>query len=365
MRLSGRDHIEARAEAHGVTRDGAETELGNVLDWLERPPADDASRRALALLYGVGVSQRIAAVADEDIDGELRRLCRHALFLEVECGLPVFSAWTEVAPRATARVEAALLATVAERKGATLADVAFRLTAGAAYAGLGGGVETPAAARARRWLDAVGDAPERAAHEALVASRDQGETLTIVGAPHRARAPFPRVLAWVTGWRLLTTLLRAGLWIVGARRRVSLSLSRSGVEIERTTSMLGRVFRRRHESVVAAGIVSIEVEDRARRWPLYVGFSTLVVCAVGGTWLALEAGRADELPWALVALAFVAFGVVGDVLLDVLVPAHVGHVRVHLRLRDGRTISVDRVEPVSARALSEASRSLHPGVSVR
>ncbi len=86
--FAGKEWVDARAEEHDVTREAAETKLGNLVEVLERGP-EHAAERALVgafALLGLGVrleKQEGQEGREGDDLGVLTRFVRHADWLEV------------------------------------------------------------------------------------------------------------------------------------------------------------------------------------------------------------------------------------------------------------------------------------------
>ena len=358
---AGKKLIDKRAEEHGVERADADTEAGNLLAILERG-AESSRERALVAAFavaGLGHALRDAG----DASKRVWRFVRHADWLEVSTDYTVYPfvdrlLTDDEAGRVWSEVAQAVVDDAAGRDGeraAVRARNAARLTA-------------LAASRS----DAAADAMRRVVRSSALdeATRLLASTLAGDGADEAPSAPSsvvgrlgraPRrgaleVLRWVSGWALVSWLLRAIAFLLGMRRTAELRLADGSVEVRTRISLLGRTVREADETW---RIDALEGAGRQVRYPavhLLVGVLALSVGVLFGGLVLFDGVRSGELVLLMLASALLLGGAALDLALDVLVPGRRGQVVVDLVARARRPLRVTGVPAEQADAFLRALR---------
>ncbi len=363
--LAGDNYAASKAKAHDVDRDAAETDAGNVLGILERGASDPVERALLAALMVRGLDDALAAGEDK---GRAFRFVRHADWLELSTDYVVYP----FVDRLMAEDRAALV----------WAEVAQRVVDDAA--GRDGDRPRVRALNAGR-LSALASSPSKAAAGGLrdvvkSAALDEPTRLlasTLAGdgdapAPgprpqlegHLGRAPRSsalEVLRWLTGWALLSWLLRGLGFLVGLRRRARLRLADDGVEVHTEIAMLGRTVSERDETW---RLDALDGVGRRVRYPaihLVAGAVALSVGVLFGGLVLFDGVRSGELVLLLLASGLLFGGAALDLALDVLVPARAGRVALELSPRARRPLRLTRVPLEQADAFLRALRAQAAG----
>ncbi|MEC7518922.1 MAG: hypothetical protein VYE22_03600 [Myxococcota bacterium] len=356
---AGEKLVSARAEAHSVTREGAATEAGNLLSILERGP-DSALERALVAAFAVAGLGRTEGA---DRKERVWRFVRHADWLELGTDYAVYPFVDRLLDEARAaevwaEVAQAVVDEAAGRDGErpeVRARNAGRLTA----------LSDSSSAAAK---DALRDVIRSAALDEptrLLASTLAGDgadelsvgPTRVEGALGRApRGSAVEVLRWVSGWALLTWLVRGLGFLLGVRRSAALELSGGAVTVRTEISMLGRVVRDGEERW---RLDALEGAGRRVRYPalhLLVGVVALAVGVLLGGVVLFDGARSGELILLLVAAGLILGGAALDLALDVLVPGARGRVTMDLSARARRPLRLTRVPLEQADAFLRALR---------
>lgn len=361
---AGEKHVEARAKEHGVDRDAAATDAGNLLAVLERGAKAPLERALVAAFAVSGLGDALAGA--DDADHKRWRFVRHADWLEVATDYSVYAFVDPLLEEATAaaiwrEVAQAVVDDAAGRDGdrpEVRARCAARLSALAASASDG------ARAALREVIrSAALDEPTR--HLASTLAGD-GERVSVVCprlAGRLGRAPRTRALEivrWISGWALLSWALRALAFVLGLRREAELRIGENEVEVHTAVSLFGRTVREGRE---AWRIDALEGAGREVRYPaihLLVGAIALSVGVLFGGLVFFDGVRSGELVLLSIAAGLVLGGAALDLALDVLVPARRGQVVVDLCPRARRPLRLTRVRLEEAdgflRALRVTSR---------
>ncbi|MGE0786883.1 MAG: hypothetical protein AB7S26_14520 [Sandaracinaceae bacterium] len=368
--LSGAKYIEGKAKAHEVERDDAETEAGNVLAILERGASEPLER---ALIGALAVAGLEAALADDEDDRSKRvfRFVSHADWLEVATDLVVLpfvdplldeahaaSVWREVAQRVADQAAGrdGELPRTRARNAARLSALASSPSE-AARGALRSVVRSTALDEPTRML-ASALAGDGATEAASVQPELEG---VLMRAP---RGGIVEVLRWLSGWALVSWLVRGALFLLGARRNARVRLSAGQLEVRTTTTLLGRTVRESQESL---RVDALDSASRAVRYPaihLMVGVIALSFGVLAGGLVLFDGVRSGELVLLTIACGLLLGGAALDLGLDVLVPARRGRVTVDLRARAQRPMRVSRVPLEQAdaflRALRQAAAQRRP-----
>lgn len=353
--FSGEKYIAKRLEQHGVDRADGATEAGHLVEIAERG-AQDARERALVAAFAVrGLAD---ALEGDGAEAKVFRFVRHLDWLELATpyslspfldpllGDAAGAIWKELAQavvddaaskdggRAEVRARnAARLTALAESEASTAAE-ALRSV-----------VRSSAMDEATRLLAST-LAGDGAGESAVVSPRVSGA----VGRVPRTR-PL-EVLRWVSGWALLSWVLRGLGFLVGVRRQAELRLGASELEVHTTWSLLGRTVR---EGTARWKRDALQGAGREVRYPalhLLVGAVTLSLGVLLGGLMFFDGVRSGELILLMIAAGLVLGGAALDLALDVFVPGGRGRVSMDVVLADTASIRLTRVR------LDEADRFL-------
>ncbi|NOY93898.1 MAG: hypothetical protein GXP55_22170, partial [Deltaproteobacteria bacterium] len=186
------------------------------------------------------------------------------------------------------------------------------------------------------------DSPQvRALAAALTGGVATPSLSRIEGARARPRpGVFRHALGLLSGWALLRWLLSLVAFAVGLRRRATLALSATGLEVETEDSMLGRRVRsaRTHRP-----LREVKRLVRGARYPSLqllvgaLGFAAGVI--VGGLTL-FDGVRTGETVLLLVGAGLILAGASLDLALATLWPARRGRVEVEVHFSSGPPIAL-------------------------
>lgn len=360
---AGQKLLRGRAEEHGVTPESAATEAGNLLAILERG-AESSLERALVAAFAVsGLGDALRRDDEKAAAERVFRFVRHADWLEVATDYTVH-------PFVDALLDEAAAARVwREMAQAIVDDAAGR-----------DGEQPQIRARNAARLSALASSSADSAREAvrsvvrstaldeptrLLASTLAGDgrveqpsvSPSVAGRLGRApRRGALEVLRWITGLALLMWVVRALLFVLGARSSAEVRLAKSGLEVRTRLSLLGRVVREREETWT---LDALEVAARQVRYPaihLLAGAVALSVGVLFGGLVLFDGARSGELVLLSLAAVLVLGGAGLDLALDVLVPGRRGDVAVDLVARSSR-LRLTRVPLEQADAFLRALRN--------
>jgi hypothetical protein len=235
--FAGEKFAEQRAEAHGLSREEADTPLGNLLAIVERGPGSAADVSLLAAAFVGGFADAVAA--DTEPRGtRLGRFVEHTEWLELRTAYRVLLLVERLLdPTLATAVYAQLAARVLQPPAHAKPATQRSLQAGR-VALLAQGTLQAARDALARISEAREDEPA-----ALLAGHALGRVSTRPSAAPAAssalsvRGPagagLRGVVTWLartlTGLSLLSWLWRAGLRVLGIRREVELTLRGSAV----------------------------------------------------------------------------------------------------------------------------------------
>lgn len=347
--FAGEKFGEQRAEAHSLTREDAETPLGNLLTLVERGPERASEHALLAAAFVGGFGE--AALAEpkpEQRAARVKRFAEHVEWLElrtlyrvlplVERMLDVVLVGTVYEQLGARALHAPAAATPAQQRSLQAGRVAL-LAQGTLQAARDALVRVADAkgdeAAALLAAHALGRIPATAANLPTVANVE-ARPLSVRGP---SGAALRGVVSWLlrtfTGLSLLSWLGRASLRVLGVRREVELTLRGSGVTLHRRLSWLGRELRSERE---LRPVLALRVARRSARFVgVYRSLATLCFALsmlVAGR-LAVEAALAAESTlwtWAAgVALAGSAI----DLVVAAWLPGRAGRVTLEVDLGGG------------------------------
>lgn len=296
--FAGEKFAQQRAEAHALTREDAETPLGNLLTIVERGAERSSELALLAAVFVGGFGDAVGADSAERA-ARVARFVEHAEWLELRTAYRVLPLVERVLdPVLAGAVYAQLGARVAQGLAAAPTAQQRSLQAGR-VALLAAGKAQAARDALARIADAKGDevAALLAAHALGRRPGAVGELRTVsVRGP--AGAALRGVLTWllrtVTGLSLLSWIVRALMRLIGMRREVELTLRGPAVTLHRRLHWLGRELRSE------AQLCPVGALRLARRSARFVGVyrSLATLCFALGVLiagrLAVEAALAAE-----------------------------------------------------------------------
>lgn len=358
--FAGKEHVEARAEAHGVSREDAAVDGMNLLAVFERG-AESAAERALVAAFAIDALGRKLADADEgEREALAQRFVRHADWLEVSTPYVVYAFVDPLLEPEPARVlmDAMADAVLSDARAVAAPRHDARARSAARLSAL-------AASRCDGSRDALG----RVAREAedlvvrALARELGGEPPSVPGSACLSGryASVPRtagraVLRVVTGVAAVAWLGRLVGRLVGVRSDVEMELVPGGVVVRRQLALLGRTVRSREERFTLSALAGVAREVRYPMLHVLIGLVALAAGVLAGGLLAIDAVRTGETVLLLIAAGLVLLGGGLDLALDVLVPARKGKVVVDLSLMSGRVLRLDRVPVEDADRFLETLR---------
>jgi hypothetical protein len=354
--FAGREFAAKRAEEHGVTREHADTDAGNLLGILERGPENDLERATITAFAVHGFGQKLASAAPEDAPALLQRFVRHADWLELATPYSVLPHVDPILPReGAAKVWGEVAqAIVDDGSGAVGTVPAMRARNAARLSALAASRSEAARAALASVAESAGiDPGSRALAVALIQGSGAAPFARVRGVVVAARrSAAVAALRLVTGWSLLAWITRGIASLLGMRREAELLLGVKGIELREERFVLGRKVG---ESVSTLATQSILEAGREVRYPslhLLVGAISLSVGLLFGGLVMFDGARSGELTLMLVGAVLALAGAGLDLALDVLVPGRRGNVTVDLAVHRGRVLRVGGVP------LAEAERFL-------
>lgn len=367
--FAGREFVQGRAEAHGVSRESADAGGVNLLSILERGP-ESPRERALVVAFAIaGLEARVESVPEGERDAARARFVRHADWLEVATPYVVYSLIDDVlSPGAAAAFWRTVgTITVSDSDGSSLGRARSTLH----VAALAASSNEAAVAERARIAESAADPVTRALAAALsgngagtplapVLAADPGETTRIAGeVGHAPSTSFRTVLRLVSGVAAVQWLARLVARAAGVRREVELELVANGVRVRRRTSLMGRVIREAEESYTLAALAGAGRESRYPALHLLVGLVALSAGVLGGGLLIFDGVRSGETVLLLLGAAAILVGGGLDLALAVLVPGRAARVALDLRVMPKRTVRVVGVPlPEADRFLAALERRL-------
>jgi hypothetical protein len=350
----GKKHVESLAEEHGVLRDEADTERGNVLEILTRGPTSAEERALVAAFAVAGLSPHL----DKNEPTSLTTFVRHADWLEAATPYAVY-----------AFVDRVLSDADASRIWNAVADASVGAEANGIAHGTRASSALRVAALASSQSDAAADALARVAKHAADPSVRAAAAFAIGGdiggrieAPDEARrairvrgvrgrprgGPVREAARIASGWALVSWCARLLLALTGVERSVEALLVRGGIEMREKVTLLGRVVREQEELVPIAGLARLSRDVRYPALHLLIGLTTLSAGVLIGGIMVADAVRSGATWFLVLGAAIIVVGAGLDLALDVLVPARKRHVAIELASSAGSVRRIEGVPPDAA-----------------
>lgn len=245
--IVGRDYASTRAEAHGLSRDEAQTSFGNVREWMERG-LKDGREYALVSAFAVLGARLDARVRWGDLRPAwdwLELNSDFALYPFVEALLP-----EDMRRKLWEQVQRATESVAATPRAQGERAFHFAVLRDYAVSWEGASEEGHLSVQGGAWFDRTATRGAQLRH----------------------------VLGWVTGLALLRWLLRGVFWILGGRHRSMLTMSRAGVRVTGDVVALGKVIRSKELCVDWSSVVVLETE---RRFPFLLSFVGVASFSLG------------------------------------------------------------------------------------
>ncbi len=307
--FAGKDFVEARAKDHGVEPDAKVADAA-LLPLLEQGPAEP---REYAMLCALAVRGLAAHLED---DKRVTRFVEHADWLTLSTP---YAPYPFVEP---------ILGDDAEAVWSKLNGEADESDPkAAAFAALH---------RALRPSDAPMAATEAAA-------------MTVEGHVGRyLPTGWRAAVRLVSGWALLTWLLRFGAWCLGIRRSAKLQLVSGGVRFEHATTLLGKPARKGHETFTLAAVASTGRSDRFPQAHLLAGALMFAIGILLGGLVLFEGLRSGETVLLLIAAGLILGGGALDLVINTYLPGREGVVSIDLGVLPKRRVRITHVPEASA-----------------
>lgn len=314
---TGKKLIGARAREHGVAREDAETELGNVLGWLEKGPRERRHFALIAAFAVQGLADRLSELGDGEGADAAARFVQHADWLH-RCSdyapydylVPLLS--TEHLSLVWEAMEHGMLG-----EPVPLQRAVFRMGAVVRLQALADGGDEESRQRLSNLAQHAQDVVvQRAAaglcEQAGVAASEQ---LSVHGRLGPAsHLDWKRGVRWISGWALLSALGRSVGWAFGARRDATITLRGSEVEVVRRWRMLGRTVRTEQASWGRDAVTGVVHVVRYPTLRLVAGALLAIVgAATAAVVLSDAASHGGRVLW-LVGLSALGLGVGLDLL---------------------------------------------------
>ncbi len=356
--FAGQKFMAQRAAAHGIDVAGAVTELGNLLQVLERGPSEPSELALVSAFAAQGAS--VALLAADGGNGDRERLARK-LVSELE--------WLETATRY--RVWICLHALLQpDARSAVDSALEHALTSEdrADIAKLPDAAAVRARSAARLSMLATGDAPSsRAALERLRAVLREpalrascaallGEALPPTAAPLRltgrtasiTRKPFLAALRWLTGFALLHAALRAIGFLLRFERELEVQLDGSALRTQRRTLLFGRTIRKSDAVFPLMRIRGVRRYGRYALLRTVIGMLSLSFGVLIGGYFGFDAARGGASALLSASAVLCALGTGLDLAFDVLGSSVRGDVRLQIDLDGVRTLALSGVPSADA-----------------
>ncbi len=363
--FAGKEYVSSRAEEHAVTRERAETEIGNLLGVLERGPQTPLELALVGALGVLGLEQNDGV--KETAASDLARFVRHADWLELASPYAIYAFVDRVlGDGARDRVWEAVADACVEsrREGVRIDGVARALARVAALA-------SSECASARQALGRVAEHARDPAVRALAAfhrgdagggppgsEKPAGVTALLRGRVARPRrGPVVEALRLASGVAMIGWALRGVGALLGFRRVAEVELVPGGIRVRARAELLGRTVRERDETFTSAALGSLARRVRYPMLPLLVGALSLSTGVLAGGLFVFDAVRSGE-TFLLVIAALAILGGAGlDLAIDVIVPGRHGRVAVDFVALPNRRVRVDGVDAREADRFLDAVRS--------
>lgn len=341
--------VRRRAAEQGLSRERAQTPLGNVLDALLTCREDPAAAQLVALLtaHALAADPPQGVEAEDDTALKLVWLAAHVgidvmSVLDAALGPRAGGLWGAVADlisRHDARgagIEKAEAIVAAASVAASVHDTAIKRRQELATK-----VRSPL-------LQRLVAGPSKSA---LPLAQVQGEALP------SPRGPVATVFLAMCGWLALRQLTRyTARALLQYRRPTSLRVTEQGLLVHSRTELFGRRVREREEVLPLSALARLTREVRFPRAGLYAGLLALAVGSyVGISWF-VDGVRSWSWSLALAGAAVVALGVLIDFVFVSLLPGTRGRCQLLVVPRRGSPLCVGQIGTEEADAFLRAVR---------
>ena len=362
--FSGQKLMADRAARCGVTRDNANTDLGNVLGMLERGAQASVevalisafAARGFDAAYQAADGTERARLADQFVAQldwlEAATDYRVTAYLDRLFGQESARGLVDALYRAVLRDDSSdpdVDVNLRARNAARLSILA-RVPSHTAHSGLRA-LRKQAKDPANRALAAAFvEEPVTESHEVAI---EPGFVVSGISRTPSRSLPIA-LLRWFSGFALLQAVQRFFCFIVAMRRELEVELRGEALRVRSRTLLMGRTLR---TTEAYYEIWRISGAFRRARFALLrsvVGVISLSLGILLGGYLVFDAARGGA-PWLLLVGALVvAVGSSVDLALNVLLPARDARVDVQLDLRGARSLRLGRVVEADADRLLAA-----------
>lgn len=343
-------HTLDAAEASGLTRSDADTALGNVLGLLEQGPSKPLEWALLGAFAVDGFAVLVAQATDGERPALAQKLVAHQdhwLLSGSYRPQPFFDRLLDAATRQLV-YDAVAEAVLRDAQAPDATDPQARAVLAARLAVLHASSRPEAEDALRQIGRGAQDGFLRAQLVGLGISTVPGLEAPGVMLAGRAASP-PRtwhfsLLRWLSGWALLSWILKLLAGALRIERTVEVELQREHLLVQRKTMLLGRTLRNAKEVHRLSELRSGSRSLRYPLLPLAVGVFAFCAGVLGGGLLVVDVVRAGQ--WQLVptAAAILFGGVALDLALDLVAHGRRGQVRLWLRFDSGHSIAVAGLE---------------------
>ena len=347
-----------------LTRDQAETRLGNPLELLERGAQRPEEWELLSTLVALGISKLLPSAPESELElaGQLVWLATHTPCDALSRADAALGSKAPALWRAVARlVEEPALGGPDFGRAETLVAAAAVRASSSAVAGtlrreLAAKLEDPLV----RELLRDSELPLERRHQ------EPGDEQTHEGAQELAGelAPAPRgpLTTALLAFTLLLFVVEVGRllgrYALSYRRPALLRLSERGLELEHRTELLGKVLRERKTLMPLSALSSVTREVRYSRAGLYAGLVALTIGTYLGMGLLVDGVRVPggSPPLLGLAVLLIVLGLAIDYGLSSVADSARGKCRIIVVPRKGRKLCVGDLDQQRADAMLRAVR---------
>ncbi|HEX7479720.1 MAG TPA: hypothetical protein VF331_18095 [Polyangiales bacterium] len=356
--FAGQKFMSQRATEHGVGRDAAATDLGNLLAILERGP-NGRSELALVAAFAVhGFGCAWEAAGEPARQDLARKLVNYNDWLQSATAYRLMPAVDRLlSAQAQAAVYDAIAAAVLREDSTDPAqDVAVRARNSARLVALAATGCPAAAALLARIRKQAKDVVTRATAAALLGEalpEPDRQRLRLFGSVATVqRRPWHSVLRWVSGWALLHFGYRVLCFFLRLQRDIELELDGSALRVHGRTTLLGRTVRHWNALYSVERVTGALRRARFALLRTIVGALALCSGVLLGGHLAFEGVRGGASLLLPLSALITALGCGLDLALYVLGDALHERVQLQVDLAEARSIRLSGV------ALADADRFL-------
>lgn len=339
---AGKEYMLTCAQEYGIDYQKAQTTCGNLLTILERGPDTNVEWALIAAFAVRGFGNRLLVKSSSEQTELIEKFVSHTDWLEVCTPYRIYPfVGLLLSESLSQSIYNSLAKTIlSEDRQAHEGDAAFR------------------AFNAMR-LTVLTEAKNKSAKEVLeriaLSTTDlftRVYALTILGGDrptinsrvsgykgHIPEGTFHMIVRWISGWALLSWLIRLVLRTVGYREEMELLLNQKSIKICQRKKLLGRIVR---ESDEVFPLGSLQWGGRYVRYPalhLLIGALSLSFGVLMGGMFLFDGMFAGDI--VLIAAAFIVLLGAGlDLVLDTLLPGRVGRITMELCLQKGRKLQI-------------------------